>query len=122
MSSILVRWVVMTIAVLIAASIIPGFRIESPLTAFIAAVLLSLLNAFVRPILIVLTLPINILTLGLFILIINGLLIGLVAWLLPDLQLSGFGAAFLGALVISVVSTLLNLMVGGKPEKRDNKD
>ena len=121
MSSILIRWAVMTIAVLIAASIIPGFRIESPLTAFIAAVLLSLLNAFVRPILIILTLPINILTLGFFILIINGLLIGLVAWLLPDLRLSGFGAAFLGALVISIVSTLLNLMVGGK-EKRDNKD
>jgi putative membrane protein len=121
MRSILIRWIIMTVAVLIAASIIPGFQIASPLTAFIAAVLLSLLNAFVRPILILLTLPITLLTLGLFTFVINGLLVALVAYLLNGFNISGFGAAFLGALVISIVGTLLNFMVGDKGEK-DKKD
>jgi putative membrane protein len=117
MSSILIRWVVMTVAVLIAGSIIPGFAISSPLTAFLAAVVLSLLNAFVRPILIILTLPINVLTLGLFILVINGLLLFAVAGLLEGLTISGFGAAFMGALVISLVSTLLNMVVGDRKKE-----
>lgn len=119
MQSILIRWIVMTVAVLIAGSIIPGFQIASPWTAFAAAVVLSLLNAFVRPVLILLTLPINLLTLGLFILVINGLLLFLVAGLLPGLTISGFGAAFLAALVISIVSTLLNTIVGDR--KKDDK-
>jgi len=120
MQSLLIRWIIMTVAVLIAASAIRGFHIDSPVVAFVAAVILSLLNAFVRPVLILLTLPINILTLGLFILIINGLLVFAVAGLLNGFTISGFGAAFLGALVISIVSTLLNMIVGEpKKEKKD---
>jgi len=117
MKGLLIRWVIMTVAVLIAASVIPGFRIDSPVTAFLVAVLLSLINAFVRPVLILLTLPINLMTLGLFILIINGILISLVAWLLPGFAISSFGSAFLGALVISLVGTLLNMMVGEDKDK-----
>jgi putative membrane protein len=118
MQSLVIRWVIMTVAVLIAASLIRGFVIESPLAAFLAAVLLSLINSFVRPLLIILTLPINLVTLGLFILVINGILIFAVAGLLPGFSIAGFGAAFLGALVISVVATLLNIMVGEKKEKK----
>ncbi len=116
MKSLVIRWVIMTVAVLIAASIIPGFRIDSPFSAFLAAVLLSLVNAFVRPVLIILTLPINLMTLGIFVLVINGILISLVAWLVSGFAISSFGAAFLGALVISVVGTLLNMMVGEDKE------
>src|SRR5512140_1836767 len=120
MRSIIIRWIIMTVAVLIAGSVIPGFRVDSPVAAFVAAVILSLLNAFIRPILIILTLPINILTLGLFILVINAILVYLVAGLVHGhgLLIDRFGAAFLGALVISIVSTLLNLGAGEK-EKKD---
>lgn len=119
MSSLIIRFVVMTVAVLIAASIIPGFRIENPVIAFVAAVVLSLLNSFVRPVLVLLTLPINVVTLGLFILVINGLLVWATAGFIQGFEVANFGAAFLGALLISVVATLLNLMVGPKKGDKD---
>lgn len=73
-----------------------------------AAVLLALVNAYLRPLIVVLTLPINILTLGLFTLVINGLMLALVSWLLPGFRLHGFWTAVGSALVISLVSMLLN--------------
>ena len=118
MGGLIIRFVVMTVAVLIAGSVIPGFRIDSPLDAFIAAVILSLLNSFVRPILVLLTLPINLLTLGLFTLVINGLLVAATAAFVKGFSIDGFGSAFLGALVVSIVATLLNLLVGDKKKEK----
>ncbi len=113
MVSLITRWVIMTIAVLLTAQILPGIRVETPLTAFLAAVLLSLLNAFLRPLLILLTLPLNFLTLGFFILVINAFLLWLTSVLLGrhGFAVQGFGTAFLGALLISIVSGLLNWLV-----------
>lgn len=118
MVGLLTRFVVMTVAVLIAGSIIPGFWVGSLLGAFLAAVILSLLNSFVRPILVLLTLPINLLTLGLFTLVINALLMAATAKFVKEVSVDGFVSAMLGALVISIVATLLNLLVGVKKEKK----
>lgn len=112
MRSLLVRWLTLTLAVVLAAHIVPGVHVESPGTAFLAAVVLSLLNALLRPILILLTLPLHVLTLGLFSLVINALLLGATAGLLAGFSLNGPGAALLGALVISTVSVLVNWMAG----------
>jgi putative membrane protein len=118
MGGLIIRFIIMTVAVLIAGSVIPGFTIASPLDAFIAAVILSLLNSFVRPILVLLTLPINLLTLGLFTLVINGILVALTALFVKGFTIDGFFSAILGALVVSIVATLLNLLVGDKKEKK----
>ena len=113
MAMLLTRWFVMTLAVMLTAVVLrPGITVENPLMAFLAAVILSLLNAFLRPILIILTLPVNFFTLGLFTLVINAFLLWLTSVLLRGgLTVHGFGPAFLGALLISVVSGLLNWLV-----------
>jgi putative membrane protein len=108
-------WIINTFAVLIAAIILRGhIRYADPTDLFIAALLLGILNAFVRPILMLLTLPLLIFTLGLFTLVINAVLLRFVGWLLtPHFQVDSFGFAFLGALIISIVSIALNVLTGG---------
>ncbi|OPY87360.1 MAG: Membrane protein of unknown function [Smithella sp. PtaU1.Bin162] len=106
MIRIIVRWLIITVAVLVSAIIIPGIRVDSLTTGFIAAGLLGVINAFIRPVLIILTLPLNILTLGLFSFVINAFLLKLVAYFVTGLEVDGFLAAFLGALVISLVNWL----------------
>ena len=118
MVGLVIRFIVMTVAVLIAGSIIPGVRIDTLPGAILAAVILSLLNSFVRPVLVLLTLPINLLTLGLFTLVINGLLMAVTAKFVKEFHVDGFGSAILAALVVSIVATLLNFMVGDKKEKK----
>jgi len=100
----------------IASAIVPGIDVGQSSTFFLAAVLLGIVNAFVRPIIIVLTLPISVLTLGLFLMVINAGMLGLVAWLLDDFALSGFFAALLGSLIISVVSWWTSWSVGPEGE------
>lgn len=112
MKSLIVRFVVMTVAILVAGSLNIGFHVTSLTAGFVAAVVLSLLNTIVRPILILLTLPINILTLGIFYFVINALLLLGTARLVNGVTVDNFGSAFLGALVISIVATVLHLMVG----------
>lgn len=119
--SLLIKWVVSTVVFLLAGHIVPGFHVSSLQGAFVAALVLGLLNAIVRPILILFTLPINFLTLGLFTLVINAGMVGLTAYLLKDsFQVDGFFAAFLGALFISLVSTVLNFMIGTDKKKKDD--
>ncbi len=105
---ILFHWVIATLAILIAAYIVPGVTV-TPVSALIAAVVLAALNLFIRPILVVLTLPINILTLGLFSLVINAGLVLLVSAIVPGFFVAGFWTAFLFALVLSVVNWVFNL-------------
>jgi len=108
------NWVINTLAVLIAAIILRGhIRYQSPADLVIAALLLGILNAFVRPILMFLALPLLLFTLGLFMLVINALLLCAVHLLMGSaFQVDGFGFAFLGAMIISVVSIALNALTG----------
>lgn len=113
MKRFLQNWLIGTCAVLVAVYVVPGVHYEKPLDVLVASLLLGILNAFVRPILLVLTLPLVLLSLGLFVLVINGLLLWLVSWLMrPHFYVEDFWAAFWGALVISVVSTLLGRVTG----------
>jgi putative membrane protein len=94
-------------AVLLAASVIPGIQIREEnriVAALVFAVILGILNAFLRPILLLLTLPLNLLTLGLFTLVINAIVFWLATLVQADVHVADFGAAFLGALVVSIVS------------------
>jgi putative membrane protein len=109
------NWIINTLAVLVAVEVVPGihFKDGGLLTPFIAALVLGILNAFIRPILMLLTLPLLIFTLGLFTLVINAVLLRFVGWLLaPHFQVDSFGAAFLGAIIISIVSIALNILTG----------
>ena len=110
MKRFLLRWFINSISLLLVVHIVSGISISSWLTAIAAALVLGLLNAFVRPLLIFLTLPVNILTLGLFTLIINGFMFYLAALLVHGFVIAGYWNAFLGALVFSIISFLLSLL------------
>ncbi len=109
MLSFLKRWLITTVAVWLAANIVPGIHYTSA-GLFLAALVLGLLNAFVRPVVVVLSLPLLIFTLGLFMLVINALLLWSVGSVLKDFHVDGFAPAFWGALVISLTSLLLNAL------------
>jgi len=108
-------WLITTLAVLVAVHIVPGIRFQENKLwiPFVASLILGILNAFIRPIMMLVALPVLIITLGLFTLVINALLLYLVGALLrPHFTVDTFGAAFLGALIISVVSVALNVLTG----------
>jgi len=114
MRGVLLRWLVLTAAVLIASWLLNGIHVTGLFPAFLAAATLGILNAFLRPLLILLTLPINILTLGLFTFLINALMLKIVSEVIPGFTVHGFWTAVLGALIIGAVSWLLNAFVGGQ--------
>ncbi len=105
--SALLTWFLTAAALLLVAAILPGISVESFGVALIAALVMGLVNLLVRPLLILLTLPLNLLTLGLFSFIINALMFGLVAWLVPGFEVSNFLSALVGALLLSVVTTVV---------------
>jgi putative membrane protein len=111
MRGILIRWLALTLAILAAAYLLDGIRVSGFMGAFFAAALLGILNALFRPILLILTLPINILTFGLFTFVINALLLMMVSGVIGGFEVSGFGSAVGGSLLISLVSWLLNSFV-----------
>jgi putative membrane protein len=111
MRGLVIRFLITGVAVFLASHIIPGIRVDTVGAGIAAALLLALLNAIVRPVLYLLSLPFIILTLGLFIVIINAFLLQFVDWLVDGFEVLGFWAGFWGALVISIVSGILNLMV-----------
>lgn len=113
MLGFLLRWSINLLALIVAGSLIPGIRIQSMQMGIIAAGILGVVNAVIRPIVLILTLPINLLTLGFFTLVINAALLKLVSDLVPGFTIESFRAAFLGALVISLTSWVLNLFVNG---------
>jgi putative membrane protein len=117
MKKFIQSWAVNTLAVLVAVYMVPGIRFkdESLWTPFVTSLVLGILNAFIRPILMLFALPLLIFTLGLFRLVINALLLYFVSFLLGRyFVVDNFWAAFLGALVISIVSVLLNFVIGGR--------
>ena len=108
---LLVKFAVNALALLVAAQIFHKIWFDNQQATIIAAVVLALVNTYLRPLVVILTLPINILTLGLFTLGINGMMLELVSWLIPAFHVDGFWTAVGGALVISIVSCLLNLFL-----------
>jgi len=108
---LLAAWAINTLALIAVAYLIPGITVSSFVTALIAALVLGLVNAVVRPILILLTLPVTILTLGVFIFILNGLLFWFVGYVVEGFNVSGFWAGFFGAIVFSLISWLLSALL-----------
>lgn len=111
MRGIIVRWLFLTFAIFMAAYLIDGIRVTGLPAAILAAAVLGVLNAFLRPILLLLTLPLTILTLGLFTFAINALLLMMASGVIRGFEVDGFGSALLGALFISAVSWLLTSLI-----------
>ncbi len=103
----LAHWAIVAVALWFAAQVVPGVTVRSVPVLLVGALVLGLVNALVRPVLTILTLPITILTLGLFYLVVNAAAFGLAAALVPGFQVAGFGSAVLGALLVSLVSWVL---------------
>lgn len=116
--SFLLRLLLNAVAIMAAAWLVPGVSLTGLWPALLAGALLGLVNASIRPVLILLTLPFTLLTLGLFIFVVNAICFGLTAALVPGFDLSGFGAALLGALVVTLVSWVLNAVLGERTRPR----
>jgi putative membrane protein len=112
MRGFLLRWVISALGLWLASAIVPGVHFAGVGTLLAAALLLGIVNAIVRPLLIILTLPITVLTLGLFLFVINAAMLALVAWMLPGMTITGFGPALLASIVISVVSWIASSFIG----------
>lgn len=111
MLSFLTHWLVLAIALLVTTYIVGGVSVDSYTTLAIAALVIGFVNALVRPILVLLSLPLTILTLGLFYLVVNGACFMLAAWLVSGFDVTGWWAAIFGALVMSIVGWLINSVV-----------
>ena len=111
MTGILLRWLVLTCAIMAASYVMDGIHVSDFSSALFAAAILGILNAIFRPILIILTLPINILTFGLFTFVINALMLMMASGVISGFDVHGFWSAVFGSLIISVVSWILNSFV-----------
>jgi putative membrane protein len=107
------RWLITTVAVMIAAAFVSGIRYDSTGALIAAALLLGILNAFVRPLLLIIGAPLILLTLGFFILIVNGLMLYWVPGLISGFHVDSFGSAFWGAIIIGIVSWMLSAFFRG---------
>jgi putative membrane protein len=114
MLGFLVRAALVALGLWLATVWVPGVYIDSPSTLILAGISLGIVNSIVRPIAIMLTLPMTILTLGLFLLVINAGMVALVAWMLPGMHVAGFWAAFWAAVLVSLVSIMGSWFVGPK--------
>lgn len=105
---LLLRWALNTLALFIVANVVPNFHYRDWISLAIAALVLGLLNAIIRPILVILTFPLTVVTLGLFLFVLNALMLELTAWLVPGFEINGFGWAIVGAIVLALVSLVTN--------------
>ncbi|MBP9762267.1 phage holin family protein [Patescibacteria group bacterium] len=108
---LLLRLILNALAVILVSYIVPGVQVDGFFTALVTAFVMGLINAVIRPILLVLSLPINILTLGLFTLVINALMFWLASALVPGFQVAGFGSALIGAIVFWLIAWATNVLV-----------
>ena len=106
-----IRWLILTFAILVTAYLMEGIHSSGFVAAFFAAAILGIFNAFFRPVLLLLTLPINVLSLGLFTFVINALLLSLVSLIIPGFEVFGFWSAVFGSLLISIVSWILTSFI-----------
>lgn len=107
------RLVITALGLWAAETVIPGIHIDRWDHLIVAALLLGIVNAVIRPVILILTLPLTVLTLGLFILVVNGISLYLVAWLVPGFSVSGLGAAVLGSIVVGLTGWFASAFVGG---------
>ena len=123
MVGLLLRAAITALALWVASQLLPGLHFSSGAKLAIAAILLGLVNGVVRPIAFILTLPITVLTLGLFLLVLNAAMIGLVAWLVPGFTISGFWTAVGGAIIVGLVSWAASTVIGntGRVERFDHR-
>lgn len=112
MTGFILRALIAACGLWLASSWVDGFSITTTPTLLIAAALLGVANAVIRPIAVILTFPITIVTLGIFLLVINAGMLGLVAWVLPEFSIAGFWPAVLGAIIVSIVSWIGTWFVG----------
>lgn len=106
----LARLIISTLAVMVTSFLLPGVHIDSALTAILVAFVLSLLNAVIKPLLVLLTIPITLFTFGLFLLVINAMIIQLASWIVPGFVLSGFWSAFFFSIVLSIITAIMDGM------------
>jgi putative membrane protein len=111
MAKLIIKWILFALALILITKIIPGIKVEGFTTALIAVAVIGLVNTVISPIIKLLALPINLLTLGLFTLIINAALFALSAYFVSGFQVGGFVPAFLGAILFSIFSIIINLTV-----------
>ena len=111
MISLLLRWVLNAGALLLVAYLYPGVQVQDFLAALVAALVLGLVNAIVRPLLVILTLPVTLLTLGLFLFVINAFLFWLVAELVKGFTVSGFGGALIGSILYSLITLVTSWLL-----------
>ncbi len=112
MIGLLLRLLVVAFGLWLAAALVPGIEVQGLWTLLGAALLLGIVNAVVRPLLVILTLPITLLTLGLFLLVINAAMLGLVAWMFDSFTISGFWPALFGAIVVSLTGWFASYFIG----------
>ncbi len=113
MNGLIIRWLVTTGAILAVSYIMTSIKVDGLGTALIAGAILGILNALVRPVLILLTLPLTVVTLGFFILVINALLFQLAGAIVPGMHIASFWSALLGSILVSIVSWIMNSLVAG---------
>lgn len=118
MRKLILKWIVAAIAIYAAGYLLSGFEVSSAGAAFMAAFLFGLLNTLLKPILTILTLPVTILTLGLFLFVLNGLMLMLVDALMAGIQVDGIFSAILATVVISVITMVLNGVFGVNDKKK----
>lgn len=111
MKGLVIRWLVLAAAIMAASYLLEGIEVKGFFPALGAAAMLGILNAFFRPVLLILTLPINILSLGLFTFIINALMLKMASGIIPGFDIHGFWTAVFGALIITLISWLLNAFI-----------
>lgn len=106
--NVVVRWIIYALLIIFVSWIIPGIEVDNFLSAMFVCIILALVNAFVKPLLQIITLPVTILTMGLFTLVINALMFMLVGWITPGFEVEGFLSALLGSLLLSLFSIGVN--------------
>jgi putative membrane protein len=114
MTSLVFKWALNSFALFFVMQLIPGITIDRFQNLLLATLVIGLLNAFLRPVIILLTLPVTVMTLGLFTLVINGLIFYMASNLVPGFHVTGFGAAFFAAFFFSLFSFVLNMLFGAK--------
>ncbi len=120
MRTLLVKWLVSALAILFVGNFLPGIHVPDFTIALIVALVLGIMNAVIRPILLIITLPINILTLGIFTFILNGFMLWLVDFFLVGIVIDGFWWAVIGAVVISLLTMIGNWLILGSDGKWGN--
>lgn len=107
----ILRWLLSGLSLILTAAIISGIEVKSFFAALFAALVLGIVNAFIRPIILFFTIPLNILTLGLFTLVVNGFMLQITSSVVNGFEVNGFWSAFVGALILSIISSILNALV-----------